>query len=441
MNTQSHNGRAIVTYGRSLIALMIAQSLGSRGIDVIGCDDVSMTVLSFSQYVSDNCVYTAAQDNEEQFIDDLVKIVRDHAPDTDMPYVLIPAFRDAKIIARHKDRFDGLITVACPDFDSIDQVDHKDAFARTTQKHNVPSPQTWLPEDRQALQDVLPDITFPVFIKPPDDVGGRGISKIKNADDLTKAFADLQERYPDQQILIQELAKGVDYCFCGLFNHGTLEASMVYHNLEKFPREAGQGVVRETVSSKHFDDLAEQLMKPLQWHGVAGIDFMWDGNDQTTPMMIEVNPRFWAGLDHSMRSNVDFPWLLYCQFTGTPVQGDFDAKIGHKTELPGLASMARIEHLFAETIHLDALEEQWPKIKQSIKDHDLKAAGAIFKDALQDTISIEKAFSAFQALRKEAKESEAISYAHDDPFIGLGVLFILGSLIKHGTLPPEIKWS
>ena len=49
-------GRAIVTYGRSLISLLIAQSLGMRGIDVIGCDSVPMTVLSFSKYVSKNHV-------------------------------------------------------------------------------------------------------------------------------------------------------------------------------------------------------------------------------------------------------------------------------------------------------------------------------------------------------------------------------------------------
>ena len=103
--------------------------------------------------------------------------------------------------------------------------------------------------------------------------------------------------------------------------------------------------------------------------------------------------------------------------------------------------MARLEHLFSETIHFDALEKQWPEIKKSLKDHDLKAAGDLFKDALNDSLSLEKAFSTFQALRKEAKESESISYAQDDPFIGLGVLFILGSLIKHGTLPPEIKQS
>ena len=427
-----------MTYGRSLIALMIAQSLGARGIDIIGCDDVDLTVLSFSKFVSQNLIYTAPEKDEERFIEDLLKIVRDNKPDDERPYVLIPAFREAKIIAKHKDRFEGLITVACPDFAAIDRVDHKDAFAYTTQELGVESPNTWLPHDENGLDAILEEVAFPVFIKPPDDVGGRGISKIENAPDLIAAFKVLQSRYPGEQIVIQSFAEGDDYCFCGLFDEGDLVASMVYHNLQKFPNEAGAGVVRETVESDRFDVIAEKLMKPLKWHGVAGIDFMWDGNVDSTPMMIEVNPRFWAGLDHSIKSNVDFPWLLYQMVTRGKAQYDGDVQIGHKTSLPGLPAIARIESLFTEAIHFEALEAQWPRIKDHLKDHNLKEAGEIFKDAMSESFSLDRAIETFKTMKKQTQEAQKISYGEDDPFIGLGALFILGSLIKHGKLPPEV---
>jgi predicted ATP-grasp superfamily ATP-dependent carboligase len=438
MAEKLENGRVIVTYGRSLIALMIAQSLGARGVDIIGCDDVGMTVLSFSQYVSKNEIYASPDADEDQFIEDLLRIAKDHKPDDDRPYVLMPAFRDAKIIAKHAERFEGVIALACPSFEAIDRVDHKDAFAQTTEDLDVESLKTWLPADEADLEGMLEDIEFPVFIKPPDDVGGRGISKIDNEAELKAAFADLQARYKGEQILIQALAEGVDYCFCGLFDNGRLVASMVYHNLQKFPNEAGPGVVRETVDSARFDTIAEDLMKPLGWHGVAGIDFMWDEDENSTPMMIEVNPRFWAGLDHSIKSNVDFPWLLYQMIVKGSVDPDIDVKIGHKTSLPGLSTMAGIETLFSEAIDFESLEKQWPAIKAHLQDRDLKQAGAIFKDAMSDSFSLDEALKTFQSMRREVKEAQKISYGEDDPFIGLGALFILGSLIRHGTLPPEI---
>jgi len=438
MKNENIKGRAIVTYGRSIIALMIAQSLGARNIDIIGCDDVNMTVLSFSKMVSKNEIYASPNKNEEQFIKDLLRIAKNNKPKDDIPYVLIPAFRDAKIIAKHKDKFEELITVACPDFDTIDKVDHKDAFARTTQKLEVESPKTWLPENENDLEEAVKEIKFPVFIKPPDDVGGRGISKINNENDLKAAFQDLRTRYPGDQILIQSLAQGVDYCFCGLFDNGKLVASMVYHNLQKFPNEAGPGVVRETVESERFDVIAEKLMGPLKWHGVAGIDFMWDEKDNSTPTMIEVNPRFWAGLDHSVKSNVDFPWLLFKLFTQGHAEDDGDVKIGHKTSLPGLSTLSGVESLFSNALNFDDLETRWPEIKQHLSDNELKEAAKIFKDAMRDGFNLQDAFKTFQAMRKQANEAQKISYGEDDPFIGLGALFVVGSLMKHGKLPPEI---
>ena len=46
LSSPQYAGRAIVMYGQSLMALEIAHSLGERGIEVIGCDDVDFTVLS-----------------------------------------------------------------------------------------------------------------------------------------------------------------------------------------------------------------------------------------------------------------------------------------------------------------------------------------------------------------------------------------------------------
>ncbi len=440
MSKQEQKGRVIVTYGRSLVALMIAQSLGSKGIEVIGCDDVNMTVLSFSKFVKKNVLYTSPSISEDAFIDDLVKIAKNNKPEDDQPYLLIPAFRDAEIIARHKEKFEGIITVACPDSEAIDRVNHKDTFAKTTQDLGVESLKTWLPKTKQDLEDQTSEMEFPVFIKPAIGAGGRGISKEHNAQTLITRFESLQKKYPNQQILVQEMAQGVDYCFCGLFEHGTLVASMVYHNIRKYPMEAGQGVVRETVESKKFDKLAQDLMGPLNWNGVAGIDFIWDEKEDSAPMMIEVNPRFWAGLDHSIKSNVDFPYLLYKMFT----QGDLDiednAYIGLKTSLPGLSTIARIKEMMSQEIfRFDKLQEKWPDIKSRIADNDLKNAYRLFSDAVQDTVSFSEAIDALKAIRRESKEAEDMTYADDDPFVGLGALFILGSLIQHGELPPEIK--
>jgi predicted ATP-grasp superfamily ATP-dependent carboligase len=432
------NARVIVTHGRSLVALRIAQSLGRRGAEIIGCDSVNMTVLSFSKFVKDHHIYASPQKNPERFIKDLKELVKQNKPIDGRPYVLMPAFYEARLIAKHKDEFDKDLIITVPDYEAFDQVDPKDNLAKTLQNFDIESPSIWFPESEDHLKSIAEKTDYPVFIKPPDEVGGRGVEKVKNASELIEHYKELKHEYPDKQILVQEAAKGVDYCFCGLFDHGKLVSSMVYINAQKFPTGSGPGSVRKTVESKKFNPIAEQLMKHVKWHGLCEIDFVWDEQEDSAPMMIEVNPRFWSGLDHSVKSNVDFPYQLYQLFVEGEVTHLTEAEIGKTTQLPGMSTLGATQAFFDEAINFDKLETAWPKIRQSLSDSEWSKAFSLFKDSMDDSFSLNRAFHTFKEMKNQIKKAEAISVPEDDPFVGLGVLFILGSLIRYGKLPPEI---
>jgi hypothetical protein len=62
-------GRVILTYGRSLMALAIARALALRGVEVIGCDDVEGTVLSFSKHVQETFTLPAWDKEPEEYLD------------------------------------------------------------------------------------------------------------------------------------------------------------------------------------------------------------------------------------------------------------------------------------------------------------------------------------------------------------------------------------
>ncbi len=439
MSEQKLNARVIITYSRSLVALRLAQSLGQRGAEIIGCDDVSMTVLSFSKYVTTHAIYASPHDKPDQFIRDLVQIVKDNKPHDGRPYVLMPAFYEARLIAEHRDKFGDDIIVTVPPFEAINAVDPKDHFAKTLQNFDIASPKVWFPQSESDMEDIAEETDYPVFIKPPDEVGGRGIMKAKNPSELKQLYRELTAEYPGKQILVQAIAEGRDYCFCGLFDNGQLVSSMVYRNTQKFPIETGAGSVRETVPAHMFNPIASELMHKVKWHGVCEIDFMWNGDENSTPMMIEVNPRFWSGLDHSVKSNVDFPYQLYQLFVEGRVSDCSEAIIGHKTQLPGMSTLGAIETFMNEAVNFEKLEAEWPTIKQTVKNGEWSKGLGQFMDKFGESFSIDHAYQMFKNMRDEIKKAESISVPDDDPFVGLGVLFILGSLLRYGKLPPEVK--
>lgn len=162
------------------MALVIARSLHEYGLVVIGCDDVSMTVLSFSSHVVDNFTHTAFEDDEEQPRADFEAAVRKYAPPDERPYVLMPASRDASLFARYRERFEPLIRIAAPDIASIEMISPKDHFARFLTQADLPGPATRIIQPGTFANGFPADaaVEFLLMAKPTDSVGGRGVARI-----------------------------------------------------------------------------------------------------------------------------------------------------------------------------------------------------------------------------------------------------------------------
>lgn len=434
------NGRVIVTYGRSLMALTVAHSLAARGVEVIGCDDLDFTVLSFSRQVKKHFVHKPADKDVGAYLDSLEKHIRKNRPADGRPYVLMPVFSDTRILAQHRARFDGLITVAAPPFEAIDRVDPKDRLAETAQATGVRTPVTARFATPEELQQAILRVGLPAMVKPVDSVGGRGVRKFATADALLAYWDRAADRYGGRALL-QQAVGGDDYCLTVLFEHGVLKAHMSYRNLRQFPARTGAGVVRETVPDELFTPVAEALLGRLGWNGVAELDFRWTGDPADEPWLIEVNPRFWAGLFHSVESGVDFPWLAYClAATGRAPTGQ-PAEIGAKSKAPGLWLVSAIEDIARSDVHFHRVEEAMEQAMARVRDRKvlegLKVAGASFGRVFDAN----EAAHRLKLARRQAEGADSEIVLREDPLISLGALFVLGSLIRHGRLPPELKWK
>jgi len=134
---------------------------------------------------------------------------------------------------------------------------------------------------------------------------------------------------------------------------------------------------------------------------------------------------------------MDFPWMLYELLTTGSVSKPDTPHIGQKTAVPVISDLSALEQFFDEAVHFDNLEKQWPDIQNHLKNFDFKNAAMALKDSLDNSVRIEDAFRSFQTALNINKDAQEIS-SEDDPFVGLGALFVLGSLIRYGKLPPEV---
>lgn len=435
----AHPGRAIVTYSRSFMALVIARSLAARGVEVIACDDVDMTVTSFSKASKSHFVHPSFAGDETAALDAFERHVRAHAPEDDRPYVLIPSFRDAELFARHRDRFEPLISIAAPSIASINQVHPKNNLVAFARDNGLAIPHTEIIAGDAAAALVGADADWPKIIKPIDGVGGRGVEKLDDIDDLERYLAATSA---DDVLLFQDLAPGDDFCVSVAAQNGELTGVVAYKNLRQFPQDAGAGAVRETVDTRPFLSATKKLLKHTRWSGVAEIDFRWTGDEKSEPKLIEVNPRFWSGLFHSVESGVDFPWLAFTQAAGAeiPLFDEASANIGARTKTTGAWMLSLLEEIASEDETYDAVLKAWSEAKPDLRDgrvvpalkHLAEAVGDHGKNLKQRWHHHKDQVSALEKLPSDLETSQDLATS-------LGLLFAVSSLVRHGRLPDELR--
>jgi predicted ATP-grasp superfamily ATP-dependent carboligase len=444
MDHDLENGRVILTHGRSLMALVAAHSLGKRGVEVIGADSVGLTALSFSRFVGETFLYPDFYKDEAGFVREVAAAARRLEPDDPArPYVLMPMHRDAAILARHRDALPACVRLAAPSWEAIDRIHPKHRLARTLQDLSVRAPRSWLPEDADALEGLRGELPFPVVLKPRDDTGGRGVERVEDFAALRAAFAASRTAYGTPPV-VQEAWEGQDYCLTVLLEDGALRAAAAYRNLYCFPPEAGAGALREAVEAKRFTPIAMELLGPLRWNGVAEVDFLWDGRADSTPALIEVNPRFWGGLFQSVESGVDFPWLLYTLAATGRAPTAAPAQVGTRTKIPVIWLLDAVRDALSQDDASERLEAQKHAALNHLRGGEIWDGFAAYADYLVrsggQVLDIPSHWESLHRALARGRDARPEFFTRDDPVAVLGVLFVLGSLLRYGELPRELRF-
>lgn len=152
---------------------------------------------------------------------------------------------------------------------------------------------------------------FPLVAKPTYGFnGGMGVRLVKNRKELLEY---VKTSKADNPILLQKFIEGFDVTCSVLFKNGEIQA---YTMQKAVLVESIKVTPQFEFSFFHDEDLLElmkDLMKALNWSGVANIDFRLDKTDNTYKV-IEINPRFWLNTEASALAGVNFPYL-YCLST------------------------------------------------------------------------------------------------------------------------------
>jgi predicted ATP-grasp superfamily ATP-dependent carboligase len=438
-NTSGRRQICIATFARSWNALAATRCLGKNGVEVITGDDSMICSSNFSVHSKKFFTYPNPDKNPEGFIAKLVEVcIKYSGPDVDL--VLMPLLTDAFLVARHAERFAGIAKLALPSRAQIDLLGNKASLAKYCEENGLRTPKTIPATSEEHLKELCETFPFPAFIKLPDACSAIGLKKVANPAEAMDFYKSVTSKYPlpaGEYPIIQQSVDGEDYCCTFIFDHGKRRASMTYHNILDFPRKSGMGAVRETVDAAEMEREGAKLLELAGWHGVAEIDFRWDGTD--APYLIEVNPRFWGGLAQSVESGWDYPYWLYRLAVDGTIPEMNPESHDVKTFNPYLLTLILLQE-FVNTRKnpIQDITQALQLFGKDARTDLVKASGQLFKDITDVPAS---RLRAVEEILHANKGAVGEIFKLKDPLPVLGLLYPLTVFLKNGKISPELLVS
>jgi len=319
-----HSSPVLITDGLWRKTLAAVRSLGRRGIPVIVGERTMWAPALWSRYAARRYLYPSARLRTERFLARLQQIVA-----REKVRVLLPMEEETLlIILRRRDAIDGSVAIPFAAPEKIERIRDKAQLFQLASSLGVPMPTTWYPETADEVAEIGRRAGFPLVVKPRVSTGAVGLRYVRDAGELSAAWAEVHARFP-RPIVQDYIPEGG-----GAFGASVLAgpqgerlASFVHRRLREYPVTGGASTLRVSVRDPELIEFTFRILESVEWSGVAMAEFRRDPRDGL-PKLIEVNARFWGALNLAIQAGVDFPFLLYRMALGERIEPVHDYREG-----------------------------------------------------------------------------------------------------------------
>lgn len=266
-----------------------------------------------SKYCAEKFSYPSPSGNITGAMEELASQVRRHNID-----LLIPAADKTLLpVMEYRDTFFERIVIPFADYQRILNASDKFNLFKLAWECGVPIPKTvFFERFSEETIELCTGLDYPAIIKPARSTfcengsqSTAGVSYAYSASHIRDLVREKEflRKYP---FLIQErvVGPGIGYFVLMVDNEPIAEFS--HRRIREKPPSGGVSVYSEAVPIRpDVRDYALKLLRKLQWSGIAMVEFKLDRRTNT-PLLMEINGRFWGSLQLAIDSGVDFPTLL-----------------------------------------------------------------------------------------------------------------------------------
>ncbi len=299
--------------------LAVARSLSKAGASVTVGGDRRLGRAFFSKHVGSRIDYPHPGLDPNGFVESLRQSLEEVPQD-----VVIPTSDYTSLaLSRFEGRLSEYSQILAPGLESAALARDKLDLLSLAERLGLEVPATRCPDQDGDLDPLVKALGLPVVVKPRRGMGGIGVKIAKSSEALGRCLESRLPMVDDvfdlSSLLVQEWVPGEVHDVCALFNRGEPRATLTQRRLVMHPASGGPGIFNETTDDPELKERATLLLRELDWHGPAQVEFKVDPRDGSVKL-IEVNGRFWGTLDLAIAAGIDFP----CMAAEMAVHGDVE---------------------------------------------------------------------------------------------------------------------
>ena len=372
----------LIPDGETLTTLPILRSLARKNVDVSIAVSSKNALSFYSRYCRNKIWCPSPREKTELFLKVLHKIIEKAYFEMLLPVgdcALVPLSENREKLPPH-------IKLPLATKEAIRTAFNKTLTLKLAIANEVPIPKTFFVKNMRDLRKASKEVSYPAVIKPNQswvwggDTAYHGRARyVDTPQSLISIYKSMHARFPFP--IIQEYIPGITYSVGVLCNHSKLRAICCIKQHRTVPVSGGWATLRETVElDQRMKEYTLRLMKALNWHGVAEVEFKLDSRD-STPKLMEINGRFWGSTELAIVSGVDFPYLLYRMEVDGDVNPVVNYRVGIKRRwLQG--DLERLLTLLTYSINSSEHVENFQKTREIL--HFLKFVGESYDSLYLD---------------------------------------------------------
>lgn len=302
----------LIVGGDSSAGLAIIQSLGAAGYACCLAGAGQKHPAFASRYPRLKAIHPDPMDDRDGF----VRWVRDMQRQHGFRLIIPPTEETMIPLHEARDQPDLAGLLAIPPASAVEIAFDKERVRVLAAKLGVESPTNILAGDPEALRDPRLDewLRDAVVVKTTQSKvwkDGRAQEyPAKMFRDRAALDAEVRELLASTPVQLQQWVPGRGVGVEVLARKGEIVLAFAHERINEVPLTGGASSYRKSVepSPALLEDSAK-LMRALDWHGVAMVEFRVDA-DSGRHWLMEINGRFWGSLPLATFAGADFPKAL-----------------------------------------------------------------------------------------------------------------------------------